>query len=1212
MSLSNTAKLLIALCCFLVAGFLSTYVFQQSSGESFVRRVSNQLTAELSTVEEEGGRIQELWKGDTVPTDLTSYPYYCFKGDRLVYWSDNSFVPSYASVADTFDLKLLKAANSNYLAKKWTLTGDRSLVFIIPLHRQYPITNDYLRTQWNRKIFVSGNVSILEPNASIGSPVCVGNDCPFKISFIEGKIPAAGLYFQLSLLFFGISIVLLIILLMRVVRQWPFPELGVACLYFAFWGVRTAMVRLGFPADWVQTPLFDPQVFASSSLNASLGDLILNELALLLLCFFVFWNYHRFYSVRWLFHHRLISWIVSIFSGLCILFAALFPFVVTQTLYNNSVLTLDITQSIQFDSLRILAFVTVLISGVCSFLFAHAFIRLMIGDGKRLRILVSFAIAIVCFIFINLSTEQDFVSSLVVGVLYFLVVYGLNLFGSLKKLGFATFAYLFVAVFFTSANGAYAIQHFSREEKIDNQFRFASNFLVDRDYFGEFLLAETARKIGDDAFIQTRISSPFFSRDAVRQKIRQVFLPSYFNKYDIEIFLYNAAGEAIDNRSGLTFSELIGEYNKASYRTERESVYFISSPDQEVSQQYLVVVPVTRLGSVSGFVVLKLSLKKVIPENVYPELLVDNRFKQFYRSQDLSYAVFGDGRILFSSGSFNYEQLFPIQLLGEPDLHTIGLSIDGYDHIAQEDENGRAAVVSSARTSWMYVFASFSFLMVLGLVIVLTFVVVQGMVNYLKGGRLYFSARIQLLLNMAFFVPLIIVSLITLGLINRSSQEQLNGEYLTKARTVASQLAPSLNAALTDSTEVRVGFQNQVTDLATLANVDVNVYSADGFLLATSQPLIFENDLLSHYVAASALKAIRQGESLFVETGNVGSLSFFVSYAALQSPLTGKLIGVVGIPFFKSGISLEKMKINILVNTLNIFTVIFIALVVLSYFVSKWLTFPLEFITQSLRRTSLTKVNQPLVWKSDDEIGIMVKEYNQMLYNLSESKAELEQSQRERTWREIAQQVAHEIKNPLTPMKLTLQQLERLLKSGVSSEEKTEKAVSSLLTQVDTLNDIASSFSSFAKMPEPVFQRLDLVSLLQRIVDLHAQSGTIVFKPGSRSIFILGDEQLLGRTFSNLILNAFQAARPGDALVVQINLTVGSSNVLMQFQDNGKGIDPTVAERIFFPHFTTKKSGSGLGLAIAKKAIEQMKGKIWFETEVGKGTSFFIELPLRD
>jgi nitrogen fixation/metabolism regulation signal transduction histidine kinase len=267
-------------------------------------------------------------------------------------------------------------------------------------------------------------------------------------------------------------------------------------------------------------------------------------------------------------------------------------------------------------------------------------------------------------------------------------------------------------------------------------------------------------------------------------------------------------------------------------------------------------------------------------------------------------------------------------------------------------------------------------------------------------------------------------------------------------------------------------------------------------------------------------------------------------------------------------------------------------------------------ITQTFGRVSLTKTNKPLEWKSDDEIGLMVREYNHMLDTLSDSKRELEKNQREKAWREIAQQVAHEIKNPLTPMKLTLQQLERSLRAGGHTEDKTEKAVVSLLTQVETLNEIASSFSSFAKMPEPVMQPLELVSLLKRITDLHMHAGDLAFVPGVREAHVDGDEQLLGRTFSNIILNAFQSVQPGKTVEVKVLLSEVNGTYVIAIHDNGKGIQPHEAERIFSPYFTTKHSGSGLGLAISKQAIEQMNGSIWFETELGKGSTFYIALPV--
>jgi signal transduction histidine kinase len=141
-------------------------------------------------------------------------------------------------------------------------------------------------------------------------------------------------------------------------------------------------------------------------------------------------------------------------------------------------------------------------------------------------------------------------------------------------------------------------------------------------------------------------------------------------------------------------------------------------------------------------------------------------------------------------------------------------------------------------------------------------------------------------------------------------------------------------------------------------------------------------------------------------------------------------------------------------------------------------------------------------------------------------------------------------------------------------------------------------------------QPLELVSLLKRIVDLHVHAGDLTFQSPFKEAFILGDEQLLGRTFSNLIINAFQSAQPGKIMQVKVLLRQDDHNYVIEFQDSGKGIRPEEAERIFSPYFTTKQSGSGLGLAISKQAIEQMKGRIWFETTLGEGTTFFIMLPV--
>ena len=1146
---------------------------------------------------------------DTELKSVDGNAWYVYDPQRVLQWSDNRFVPTPGSVMGSFELKLLKGGNGDYLARKWRLDERQSLVVVIPLFRKYTIRNNYLTNWWNSRLFSNDQITIVDPMANVGLPVCIDEVCAFRLIFSPQLSDTQRAGHLAGTIMILVALLFVTTYIYACARDSKRPDVGWLVLLLWLLALRHGMVAIGFPSLSYPTWLFNPLVFASSTLNASLGDLLLNELVLLVACLYLFKNYQRFPSLQMLLSHPWLAWILSVVSGLCILLAVLFPFVVIQTIYNNSTVVLDITQSLSFNGIRLVAFTAVLLSGICAFLFAHTNMRLLIGDGSVMRILFCFLMAIGLFSTINTLTGQQYISSLITGVAYFMIVYNLRLYAGLRHLTFGTFSYLFIAISILSANGAFAIYTFGRQERIDNQFRFADNFLIDRDIFGEYLLHETSHKISADIFIQTRINNPFLSRDAIKQKIRKVFLPTYFNKYDVEIWLFAATGEPLGNRTNQSLSQFVGNYDQDAYHTANEGVYFVPGPTRNVSQKYLVKIPMNRNGFTTAYVILELSLKKIIPDTVYPELLVDNTMQQFYLAEDISYAVYADTTILFTTGNFNYDQAFSREWLGNPLLYRNGLELDGYMHIAHEDQNDRVAIVSSPVPSKTYALASFSFLLVLGLAIILIFLFVLGVAGYFKKEKLNYSARIQLLLNIAFFLPLILVSVTTLNLTNRTSQRQLNADYLKRAETFSIPLAAQLDDYLSGRDETMMSFENQLTDLATLTNLDANVFTASGELFATTQPQIFDNELVSNYINASALHDIRNGENFVIETERVGNLSYYVSYAALKSPLTGKLIGILAIPFFQSASSMERAQIGIIANILNIFALIFIVLVILAYFVSEWLTFPLKFITQSLQRTSLTKVNEPLTWRADDEIGLMVKEYNQMLYKLSESKAELEQTQRERTWREIAQQVAHEVKNPLTPMKLTLQQLQRAIQAGTSSSDKTEKAITTLLTQVDTLSDIASSFSTFARMPEPVMQRVELVALVKRIVLLHSQSGDIAFTHTVPEAYIRGDEQLLGRTFSNIILNAFQASRPGYPQKVRVELLSQEGRFIIRFHDHGKGIEPEIADRIFLSHFSTKKSGSGLGLAIARQAIEQMKGRIWFETKVGEGSTFFVELP---
>ncbi len=236
-----------------------------------------------------------------------------------------------------------------------------------------------------------------------------------------------------------------------------------------------------------------------------------------------------------------------------------------------------------------------------------------------------------------------------------------------------------------------------------------------------------------------------------------------------------------------------------------------------------------------------------------------------------------------------------------------------------------------------------------------------------------------------------------------------------------------------------------------------------------------------------------------------------------------------------------------------------------------------------------------------------------MIVELENSLILLAESERQGAWREMAKQVAHEIKNPLTPMRLSLQHLQfSLERNDDNLKEKIQKTSELLIRQIDSLSQMAEEFSSFAKMPEPKLERVNLVQVVSDAVLLLGKESDmpIAWKYARETVFVQADPLQLGRVFTNILKNAIQSIPEGSTGEIAANLKLAGNFVVVEFKDNGKGIPETLREKIFSPNFSTKNSGMGLGLAISKKIVEQLGGRISYQTKVGEGTTFTIELPV--
>ena len=832
--------------------------------------------------------------------------------------------------------------------------------------------------------------------------------------------------------------------------------------------------------------------------------------------------------------------------------------------------------------------------------------------GKKLILFVSIGILIGWIVtgIYGFSIHANFSDAWIalIHTAYILVVIFVELPRSERSFTYQIFIYIFLGAITTSIMSSYIIYCFEQNRERVAKENFAEQLLLKNDLQGEFLLNDVVESLPYDPIIKNRLMTSFTTKDIISRKIRKFYLDYYFDKYDIKVHLFNGNGMPYDNT--MTFDEMYSRYAQPNYGTEYDDIFLVHDLSTN-TKRYFAFSEISRSGVKIGKIVLELQLKKIVSNSVYPNLLSDNPYSNYNRwggRNAWSYAIFENELPVFTQGNFVY----PKEFLTNFDS-TIVFSTSDYEHMLIKEGENKLVIISSVHYPLKSVLTNFSMQFICIVLTMLLLLVVYRLYFRKQPFTFNLTGRIQLYLNLAFFLPTILLSILIVSILNSENKNQTVETYFQKAENVAQNFSKKLTDYVVYKDITKDELLESLQEIARLTQTEINVFDRNGVLLASSQPTIYDNGLVSSLVNPKAMALlVEQKQSKVILSESIGKLDYNSAYVIVNSPSTGEIVGMIDVPFFESQRYADEQILEVVSTILNVFTGIFLLLVVLSFFASQDLTKPLSLVTSRLKRITLSGDNKPLDYKSDDEIGLLVGEYNKMLVKLEESRAALAASEKESAWREMAKQVAHEIKNPLTPMKLTLQHLQRVLADESSPAE---RSIKSLLTQVDTLSDIATSFSAFAKMPIPKTERFDVSMVLQETLILYKNDGSVrldaIIDQGE--FYVHGDSKLMGRIFTNLILNGIQAVEEKDP---HINVVVEKTNqkypktIIIYIRDNGKGIDEETATKLFIPNFTTKSTGSGIGLSVAKRGIEHAGGKIWFETEPYFGTTFFIELPL--
>ena len=660
--------------------------------------------------------------------------------------------------------------------------------------------------------------------------------------------------------------------------------------------------------------------------------------------------------------------------------------------------------------------------------------------------------------------------------------------------------------------------------------------------------------------------------------------------------------------------------------------------NEEGGYNYLAKLPIfnskAEIPSPIGFMIIELNPKSNEQANVYPELIIEDKFREPEEFLDYSYAVYNNNFLESSKGTYAYnsQQDSSIAQNAKPYkyIHKNDFSHLIYVPESDMESNTKIIMVSYNSNNVMKLLSLLSYLFVFAFGIMF---IIIGINSVFKGGDnelhirdLVYSSlrkRINFAMLVTIFISFLVIGAVTVNYfynraadyhrqrLDEKQKEILASMHDMRKRNFADNEEKTSNIPLGEGDDIN----EIVKTLSKIHSIDINIFGDNGKLLSCSQPLIFDNHLVSEQMHPAAYYELsKMHRSQYVQYEKIGDLSYLAAYMPIHNELKTTVLGYLNLPYFEQEKEVRSEISTFLVTLINLYMLLWLGGGIIAVFVSNSITNPLRMISNRLKDVQLGRKNELLEWPDKDEIGELVIQYNKTIVALDQSAKLLAESERKHAWQQMARQVAHEIKNPLTPMKLSVQYLQRAINNNHPNvQDLTERVARTLIEQIDTLSRIASEFSNFAQMPKPINDVHDFKAIIDNAVNLYKDTDddevSIYALLPKEECFVFADKDQLLRVFNNLIKNAIQAIPDDRDGIIMVKMTQADGLVKVEINDNGSGIDEEKREKVFVPNFTTKNSGMGLGLAMSRQIVETAKGKIWFESVVNEGTSFFVELP---
>lgn len=1145
-----------------------------------------------------------------------------FENGKLNFWTGIDIVletDTLLKEGSTF----LQRENGYYEAirKVW---NNFSVVCFIPVKSQYPYQNDFLKNRISSDLLSSSSLDIAGFNDK-DVYIIRNMDGKYLFSVKLSSSYGQSFYTWPELVMWVLSIIFGLIFLTSLsseiaARGYVLP--AILLLVISVLACRLIDLEYRYFSKNFDLAIFDPKNYASNYYFPSIGDLFLNILAFTWVLSFIHAWRNQIMKPGFV-RGKYLSYLLFIIAGL----------IVCASIYATNELFFGLisNSNIYFRAGNILSSSWLSWFSVLIFCFSIFNLFLIISTAlgitsalelnnkERLNIfLIALIIALIYRIFFSDFT----IFFLLIALLLFLA--GSSYYKNGDKINPAAFV---IALLIFAIIGSLKLSRFQNLKERESRKLIAAKLESSADPNAVVLFYQLEKDILRDKSIIDYFSNPISSHNALNYRLGKLYMAGYLSRYDFESLEYNANDEFSKGDRQVQLSVFKNRVLKGSVKV---SEYFYQINNTFGYQQYFALLPIIHENNKLGTLVIELRSKRLDEVGAFPELLVDGKIKDDFQLNDYSYAYYNNDKLIDQHGTYVYN-LKNTEFRGK-NRHYVYMNNEEngkeYNHLIFQANPSKLIIISKEGNSILNQLASVSFIFLAllfftGFLYLLNFIYNSfqqfnfSFRNFrwkylIMTNRMLYKTRIQVSMVFAVVFTLLITGLITFLNISSQYREQQEEIVLDKVTKISAGITKQLadQGIINPDDQAEAAFNT----FADLNGVDLNLFDLNGSLVLSTQPKIYENGLVAPVMnSRSYLYLNKLKKSEYINNDRIGDLSFIVAYVPLRNSANEE-IAYLGLPYFSNEKDYQD-RIGTFLNALiNIYALVFVAIGFFAVFVANRITSPLTLVEESLRKTQIGRKNEPILWKSNDEIGKLIAEYNNMIAALEESALKLGRSERETAWREMAKQVAHEIKNPLTPLKLGVQLLEKSWKEkDPKFDVKFEKFSKSFIEQIESLSHIASEFSNFAKMPETILEPVGVRKIIDQSAELYRQSDNtliIIDDQCKYEVKIKADKDQLLRCFNNLIKNAIEARTKGNECRIDIRLFCEKNKVFIEVKDNGNGISDSVKDKIFMPNFTTKSSGTGLGLAFVKQAIENIEGSIRFETTPRLGTTFYITFPV--